>query len=135
VCLVHERDRTMTSSLVVETSIDERRTAFQGVHDRLAQLIPAAGSTTVTAKQLKGLQDAAAALQSLPNVDRSIHDACTPETAAVASSLELLLQHLLEPPAAVFSSFGGAPCEPAQELEASGEPRMTKVNVSFMLQL
>jgi hypothetical protein len=124
----------MTSSLVAVNSDDERRTAVQGVHDSLAQLLPAAGSTSVTAKQLRGLQDAAVALQSLPIADRSISGACTPEAAAVASSLELLLQHLLEPPAAVFSGFGGAPCEPAQDMEGSGEPaRQTAAVVNLWM--
>jgi hypothetical protein len=122
----------MTSSLLAVNSDDERRTAIQGVHDSLAQLLPAAGSTTVTAKQLKGLQDVTAALESLPKVDRSVLDACTPQAAAVASSLELLLQQL-EPPAAVFSGFGGAPCEPGQDLEASGEPSQTAAVVKLWL--
>jgi hypothetical protein len=124
----------MTSAPHDAVSVDERRKAIEGVHIRLAQLTPAVGSTTVTAKQLKALQDAAVALQSLPYA-RGINDACTPEAAAVASSLELLLQQLLEPPAAVFSGFGGAPCEPAQEVEASGEPISSITRVTCMHRL
>jgi hypothetical protein len=110
----------MTSSLSISNSIENRRKSVEGFHASLAQLLPAAGSTTVSAKQLKGLQDAALALESLSCKDSTLIDACAPGAAAAVSSLELLLQQLLEPPAAVFSGFGGAPSEPKQEAEAIG---------------
>lgn len=110
----------MTTSSNSNTSTEDQSKATEGLHASLAQLLPAAGSTTVTAKQLKGLQDAAVALKSLLHGSTKLSDACSSGAAAAVSSLELLLQLLLEPPAAVFSGFGGAPCEPQPEAAAVG---------------
>jgi acetyl-CoA acetyltransferase len=101
-------------------NIDSEHKALEAVCASLAQLLPAAGSTTVTAKQLKGLQDAAAALELLPCVNSKQSGTSASGAAAAVSCLELLLHQLQEPPAAVFSGFGGAPCEPEQDAEAAG---------------
>ncbi|KAF6251398.1 hypothetical protein COO60DRAFT_621989 [Scenedesmus sp. NREL 46B-D3] len=95
-------------------------TVLKGVYASLAQVTPATGSTIVTAQQVQGFQDAAVVLESLPCVSGIPSDAHASLAAAALPSLELLLQQLLEPPAAVFSGFGDAPCEPGQETEAAG---------------